>query len=209
MQKLVELVNLWAKYEEENPGSEIRDFCVAYLTEQEAQAPAVRGTAGGLPSDLNARLGKGIGRLTRFSALYAKKALQDLPLNNIEELIYLAHIQYMGQPKKSELIYEMLSEFPSGIDIIKRLAAMALVDEFPDAHDKRSKRLRITPEGQTVLAQCMPRLAQIGAMAFQPLRHLEKLMLAQLLEKLDDFHAAHYKSARNTDFEAVYRMVME
>ena len=38
MEKLVELVNLWASYSRENPDIDIKDFCVRYLAEQHIPA---------------------------------------------------------------------------------------------------------------------------------------------------------------------------
>ena len=91
MKKLVELVNLWAQYAAENPDLEIRDFCVRYLTE--APQPATAAPREGIwldPYDWDARLGKAVGKLSKYSYFYAKKAMSDLPLNNIDELVYLA-----------------------------------------------------------------------------------------------------------------------
>jgi len=148
-----------------------------------------------------------LGRLVKYSNLYSKKALNHFPLNNIEDWIYLISLMDLKTPKKSELIYEMLSEFPSGIDIIKRLIAADLVEEFPDEHDKRSKRVKITEKGLQVLAESMPYMDKVGKMAFDTLTPSEKTMIVNILKRLDSFHNEHFKNVRNIEFEQAFEVL--
>lgn len=201
-QRIVELVNLWAKYEADNPDMDIRDFCVRYLSEQqEKTAPVERHV---LHESLNGQLGKLIGKLHKYSGLYFKKAFTTLGLNNIEDVIYLIMIERMGNPKKSEVIYEMLSEFPSGIDVIKRLAGLGLVVESPDPNDRRSKRLLITEKGREVMYESFPVIEQVGEIAFDQLSASEKATIIHLLERLEHYHWDHYKAVRAADFPEIY-----
>ncbi|MCU0446030.1 MAG: MarR family winged helix-turn-helix transcriptional regulator [Microscillaceae bacterium] len=202
--KLVELVNIWASYETENPDLSLEDFCVRYLAEH-AQAPAHNAENRGIP--LNGYLAALIGRLNKYAGLYCKKAIENFGLRNIDDWVYLIGLQRMGTPKKSELIYEMLSEFPSGIDIIKRLLALELAEEFPDEQDKRSKRLKITPKGMDVLMQSMPYMERVGSMAFDTMNESEKIMVLNILKRLDNYHAGHYKAVRSSEFEEAYQIL--
>ena len=202
--RVVELVNLWAEYEAKNPNLTIEEFCVSYLAEH-GQKPSHEADAQEIP--VNGQLAALIGRLNKYASMYCKKALAHVGMDNIEDWIYLISLHEMGTPKKSELIYEMVSEFPSGIDIIKRLVKSELVEEFPDGQDKRSKRLKITQRGVAVLFESFPYMNKVGSMAFDTLSEAEKTMILNILKRLDNFHTLHYKSIRNAEFEAAFEML--
>lgn len=202
--KLVDLVNIWAKYEEENADLTIEDFCVKYLAEN-VEKPVHVSDMQGIPID--GQLAGLIGRLNKYAGMYFKKALEYVGMSNIDDWIYLVSLHDMGTPKKSELIYEMVSEFPSGIDIIKRLVASELVIEFPDEQDKRSKRLQITPKGIQLLYESFPYMKKVGEMAFDTMNPSEKVMVLNVLKRLDNFHSEHYKDVRNAEFEDAYQVL--
>jgi predicted transcriptional regulator len=117
-------------------------------------------------------------------------------------------LRELGTPKKSELIYDMISEFPSGIDIIKRLIKLGLIEEFPDEKDKRSKRIKITEKGIEILVRSFPWMEKISEMAFNQLQEAEKVLLIELLERLSDFHKTHHKNVRNVSIEEAYKVLV-
>jgi MarR family transcriptional regulator, lower aerobic nicotinate degradation pathway regulator len=199
--KVVELVNLWAVYEQKNPNATIETFCVNYLAEH-VQKPEHDTDDKAIP--VNGQIAGLIGKLNKYAGMYCKKALAHVGMDNIEDWVYLISLNDMGTPKKSELIYEMVSEFPSGIDIIKRLLKSELVEEFPDEQDKRSKRLKITPKGTEILFQSFPYMEKVGSMAFDTLSTGEKTMVLNILKRLDNFHTQHYKNIRNAEFEEAF-----
>lgn len=202
--KVVALVNLWAEYEEKNPDLTIEEFCVHYLAEH-SQVPVHEADRQGIP--VNGQLAGLIGKLNKYASLYCKKALAHVGMDNIEDWVYLISLHDMGTPKKSELIYEMVSEFPSGIDIIKRLVKSELVEEFPDEQDKRSKRLKITQKGISVLYESFPYMNKVGSMAFDTLSEAEKTVILNILKRLDNFHTGHYKNIRNVEFEEAFEVL--
>lgn len=229
-QKVVNLVNAWAGYSAATPNADLAGFCLHYLTEntyakaadQHRPMPDADGLydekwVESLTGKTNrsmveirpeAQLGALVGRLAKYTHLYAKKAMQPLDFNSIEDPVYLIALVQMGTPKKSELIYEMMAEFASGIDVVNRLVGMGLIDEFPDERDRRSKRLRITPKGIDAIQQCFPVMDRVADIAYSSLTGGEKAVLVQLLGKLDRYHAEHYKQSRNAEFDEAYeRMV--
>ena len=127
---------------------------------------------------------------------------------NLDDIIYLFLMIEMKSPKKSELIYAMLSEFASGIDIINRLLKMGLCEEFPDENDKRAKRVRITPTGIEALQEASPIMAQISRIAFNELTQTEKKMITHILRRADRFHSEHYADFRGQDFDSIYESVI-
>ena len=230
-QHIIALVNAWATYSEVTPNADLAGFCLHYLTNHQAETTTyqiAKPDADGLYNEKwaesmtgqvnrsmvairpDARLGALVGRLANYGSFYAKKALQPLNFKSIDDPVYLIALVQMGTPKKSELIYEMLSEFASGIDIINRLVKMELIDEFPDENDRRSKRVRITEKGLAVLHTCFPVMDQVASVAYSSLSGGEKTLLLQLLDKLDRYHADHYRQNRNSPFSDAYsRMIGE
>lgn len=199
--KVVELVNAWAKMEVEEPDLDVQTFCRKYLQEHNdntfADAVLPGGSARGV-------LGMLFGKLYRYANIYIKKALQDLPLSSIDEAVYLEIIARAHTPRKSDVIHEALSEFPSGIDIIKRLVKYGLVEELPDAEDRRSKRLRLTSAGHGMLLETRKRLGRASQLAFGTLSQSEMAEMIPLLFRLEQYHARHYKAVRSaSDIEAV------
>lgn len=202
MKNIVTLLNTYAEMEQLSPDLSIEDFCVKFLAEKvQVQNNEEIGFS------INGQLAGLVGKLNNFAGLYCKKALQNVGLNNIDDWVYLITLSQMGYPKKSELIYEMVSEFPSGIDIIKRLVALNLVEEHADEEDRRSKRLRITQNGLAVLEKSMPYMNQVGEMAFGTLHDNEKVMILNILKRLDSFHTGHYKDIRTAEFEEAFQLL--
>lgn len=228
-QMVIELVNHWAAYSDTHPDADIAGFCLHFLTEQahsqsgehqpnidengfweEQWTESLTGKANRSLVAIRpeARLAALVGRLSKYGYFYSKKALQPLNFKSIDDAVYLIVLVQMGTPKKSELIYEMMSEFASGIDIVNRLVGMELIEEFPDEHDRRSKRLHITPKGLSVIQACFPVMNQVADVAYGSLTDGEKALLIQILDKLDRYHADHYRQSKSAEFNEVYaRMV--
>ncbi|TAE24981.1 MAG: MarR family transcriptional regulator [Cytophagales bacterium] len=228
--KLVELVNAWAAYSETTPDADLPGFCLHYLIQHVQPLPptsqqptldeaelideqwveSLTGKANRSVVTIRpeARLGALVGRLSNYAYFYSKKAMQPLQFRSIEDPVYLLVLLQMGTPKKSELIFEMMSEFASGIDIINRLIGMGFIEEFPDEHDRRSKRVRITSNGLEAIQQALPVMDRVADVAYSSLTDGEKALLVQILEKLDRYHADHYRQGKNAEFDEIHtRMV--
>lgn len=196
--RLIALINHWHAFEMANPEADLADFCRYYLVTQDqavqmGQAPE---------SQL---LGRAFGRMSKFAQLHSKQLMADLGVATFEDWLYLLVLAEKGTPKKSELIYEMLTDFTTGIEIIKRLVKGGFAEEFPDETDKRSKRLRTTAKGREALQRGLPRMADMGQSVFEPLTVDEKKLTLLLLNKLDAHHTERWQIQRRSGpvFEAV------
>lgn len=196
--QVVQLVEAWTAMSKEDPHLDLASFCKKWLANH--AAPSLGPKAHGMMS-LEARLSGLFGRLAKYATYYSKRALEPQEIRSIEDWVYLVKLLEMGSPTKSELIVEMVSEFPSGIDIIKRLIRQGWIEEYPDKQDRRSKRVRMTPAGRTLLFETFQRMEDVAQVAFQPLNHDEKVMLYQLLEKLDSFHHQTHPQVRQATHE--------
>lgn len=206
-QILVALVNKWATYEQQHDDPSLRDFCLWYLTNQPLTLPDQGDIFDEIP--INGLLGKLMARVSQYDHIYTKKALGELGLKNVDDMMYLHMIQHLNAPRKAELIGEMLSEFPSGIEIIRRLLRLSLIEEFADEADRRAKRVRLTVEGEQLLLASYTLLHQAGEMTYDRLSESEKLLLAHLLGRLDDFHVDnHKKVVREESFQDAHQQLM-
>lgn len=203
---LVALVNQWAEYEKQHTDRSLRDFCLWYLTNQSLNLPDQADIFDETP--INGLLGKLMGRVSQYDHVYTKKALHELGLNNVDDMMYLHMIHHLNAPRKAELINAMLSEFPSGIEIIRRLLRQSLIDELPDETDKRSKRVRLTEAGERLLLASYDLLHRAGEIMYNWLSEPEKLLLAHLLERLDAVHVVQHKRVRTEEFNEAYARLM-
>jgi DNA-binding MarR family transcriptional regulator len=207
--KTVELVNFWADFERLHPGASVDDFCRHHLaalevTPESHEAASDKEIAS-LP--IETKLARAVGRLTRFHASYARKVLADLDLNNLDDFLYLNTLRQLKTPKKSELIYASVSEFSSGTEIIRRLMNLGLVREFPDAEDRRSKRLKITPKGAKLLEKCYDKMQELNFMVYGTMGMRYKELAYSMFALLDRFHTEVYAKTRNKDLEETKKIL--
>ncbi len=198
----MKLVNLFYEYEQSHPGCDIEAFCRHYLAVQNMTRRQEKPQREENYSKA-ARLASLVGRLERFASMYTKKALADAPIDNVEDMIYLMVLAAMGEPRKSELIAENLSEFSTGVEVIRRLVNAGYAEEFPDPDDRRSKRVKITPKGKVILFQTYPNLERVAQIVTGNLHDDEIDLLLQMLSRLDLHHTEVYNDIRQKSLDEV------
>lgn len=194
--QLVKLVNLFHAYEQEHPGVSIEDFCRHQLAVSQLEKVEPKHD---LPKDVLISIT--VGRLARFADMYTKKALADLPIANTDEIVYLMILDKVGTPRKSELINNGLSEFSTGVEIIRRLQKAGLVKEFPDTEDRRSKRIRLTENGKQLLYEVYPKMDVVAQIVAGTLTDEEKDLLIQILGRLEKLHDEVYLQVKQKSLD--------
>ncbi len=206
MNKTVELVNEWSKFEEQFPAGGLDEFCRHYLASQKLRGGG-SGKAGEGPGDGGGGLGKGsqgpskaaaftmatesklmrlIGRIARLHGGYAIVALEGTPLHSIEEFGLLNTIRQLNEPKKTEAISACLYELSTGTDMLARLRKKGLFVEYDDKADKRSKRLKLTKKGEAILDECHDRVKKLAKTMMGDLREDDQQICIQLLKGVED-----------------------
>jgi DNA-binding MarR family transcriptional regulator len=202
--KIVELVNLWDEFEQRQPGAGIGDFCRHYLQMHEsAGPPPTAEESEGIP--LEGLLGRSLYRLNRFVLFYTKKLMAELPLRTLEEFVYLATIRDWGEPRKSDVIHENLSEFTSGIGVLRRLSERGFIEELDDPDDARSRRVRMTVEGMKALEACYEQLSPMSRLIWSSLTEAEMRLVHRILDKADRLHSERYRHLRNASPDEIMR----
>lgn len=196
--QLVHLVNLFHSYAQQHPGAGIDDFCRYHLA-----ASSINYEKKNDRHDLskNVLISITLGRLARFADMYTKKVLAHLPLSNTDDIVYLMILDGRDSLRKSELIQQGLSEFSTGVEIIRRLQHAGLVEELPDPEDRRSKRIRLTGAGKNLLFEIYPRMGAVADIVAGSLQEQEKDLLIQMLGRLDGLHQKAYQVVKSKNLE--------
>ena len=142
---------------------------------------------------LDNNIGKLFVYMSRYAKSYIKKALDGTPLLTAEDFTALAILLTHDNLSKSELIHHNLQEKTSGMEVIRRLLAAGLIQQWDDEKDKRSRQIAITDQGKQLLYNVFEDMNDVGKMISGNLTVSEKLTLGYLLQKLEDFHQQHHQ----------------
>lgn len=208
MNKIVELVNKWAEFEEKHPNSSIEDFCryqLIHKRELENSQPLVGGVVPNLSAGLLLKI---LGRIHKINMSYASAALEGTGITQLEEFGLLLSIQQQKAPRKTEVVYLNLLELSSGSDMLSRLKKRGLIDEYVDEEDKRSKRLTLTPAGEQVIKQCKQRVAMVANMMMLDVEEDDQKLCIKLLKGVEQKFSALVNAHKGLNFDEAYADVM-
>ncbi|WP_281988920.1 MarR family winged helix-turn-helix transcriptional regulator [Aquimarina aggregata] len=141
---------------------------------------------------IEAEIAAYIGRMSRYSNVYIKSALIDLPFATDMDFAFTAILHRSGSIGKTELIRKMAYDKSSGMEVIKRLLKNEIIEQFPNPDDKRSKLLRLTKNGEENVIKAYSEAHKAAKMVSGTLTTTEQITLLKTLKKLDDFHFPIY-----------------
>jgi DNA-binding MarR family transcriptional regulator len=204
MNKTVELVKQWGAFEEQYPNGSLEDFFRHRLAIPVEPKKHVE-VEGKLIPDLNGKLVILLRRIGKFHMSYSNKALEGSGLDQIEEFGILVTIYNMGNPIKSEAIYNNIIELSSGTNMLIRMKKRGLVTEYDDRDDKRVKRLEVTPKGVATLQKAKDLVLKVAQMMVHDLTDDDKQLCIQLLTPIDKRFSGMYQKQKNKSFEEIYK----
>jgi DNA-binding MarR family transcriptional regulator len=126
---------------------------------------------------------------SRYYKAYAKKVLGQSELSSPDGFSFLYHLSLVDSYRKMELIKMHRIEPPSGIEILKRLSAKGLIEEFDDPDDKRAKRIRLAEKGRKELQLILPKMNEIFRLMAGEMSFNEKIHVTAFLKQMNDFHS--------------------
>lgn len=204
---LIELINLLDQFSSEKQGNEdysISDFVGFLNSKIGSQDVAMRKIEGNvepglkiLRTDSNTDTSILITLMFRYAKGYVKKALQNSPIQTADEFAFLITLMTYESLTKTELINKQIMEKSSGVEVIKRLISMQMIEEFADELDRRSVRVRITPTGRQTIITVLPEMAKVSKVVVGNLTQPEVNTLTYLLKKLDYYHNDIFLNKRN------------
>ena len=139
--------------------------------------------------------------LYRHAKGYIKKALEESSMLTLADFGYLATAWTKGDLTKTQVIELNIHEKNTGMEIIKRLITNKLLEQYDDTKDKRSKRLKITPLGQSELLKTFESMFKVSQIISGKLSTSEKMQLYYLLDKLHNFHNPIFLNEKDTSID--------
>lgn len=160
--------------------------------------------------DVNAKseennIGQLVAFMYRYAKGYIKKALEESTLLTLDDFGYLAAVWQEGDLTKTQVIEKNIHEKNTGMEIIKRLIANNLLEQYDDLQDKRSKRLKITSLGQAELFKSFDGMLKVSQIIAGKLNSSEKIQLFYLLGKLHDFHNPIFLHEKETSIDDILK----
>jgi DNA-binding MarR family transcriptional regulator len=143
----------------------------------------------------------GLHKLIKF---YVRKGLEGTELVGIDDLHFLMRLSGIESMTKSEIIHSHISEMSSGTEVIKRLLKRGLIEDFADPVDRRSKRVRITPEGMKAATGIASKLHNLHRLFLMMISQEEKFSLLAVISKIHSFHFNIFNNERNASLEELF-----
>jgi len=185
MNKIVELVNRYAEFEESHPDAGIGDFCSHYIASQRNKETLGNLFDGEMPPRADIILTKLIDRIARMHMVYIQIAMKGMKIQHFEEFSLLSAIANLKNPKKTEVIYHTINELSTGLNLLAVIKKKGYINEQDDSEDKRSIRLSLTSKGKKILEGCYERFSKIPELLFREINNEDILLCIQLLKNVD------------------------
>lgn len=131
--------------------------------------------------------------LNRYAKTYSKSAIDGSAFATQEDFIFLISLRAFGEMTKMELIKKNVHEKSVGMLIINRLIDKEWIIQTDSSIDKRSKLIQISEKGIEALDGQMDKIRLASKIVVGNLTEQEKMLLIELLTKLDHFHKPIYE----------------
>jgi len=208
----IALLKHWEEFSQKESGKDLAQFGAWLQLEYESQdedlLTRVLGQAPkevqGSPNLLDAQISFTWGRLMRFTQIWAKRAFADTPIRTLDEFGILMYIWQQQSPKKSEVAHHSLMEQTTCFEIIKRFQRQGLVEEFPDEHDRRSRRIRLSAEAMEMVGRVLRHKAEtLSTLLLGTMSQDQKMVMWDLLRSLERFHTGVLDEHPDTSIEQI------
>ncbi|MEJ7611272.1 MAG: MarR family winged helix-turn-helix transcriptional regulator [Ferruginibacter sp.] len=195
-QKVIELVNLFGEFNSETDSDDLSAFSVWLNRRLNAHPPVAANTG-----DDNRMLVWLTHRLSKMFRWYAKDTLQANGLSSMDEYFFLISIARKGNPSKTEVYADTITEINTGTQMMKRLIDARLIEEIADKEDKRIRRVKLTAKGKKIRENFFQQSVNDLKLKSGNLSEKEKKELIRLLAYLEKFHTNIYFNDSGLSFE--------
>jgi MarR family transcriptional regulator, lower aerobic nicotinate degradation pathway regulator len=210
LKQIVEQVEAYEKGKNAGDDLDLTDF--AQFLSQKTQSTSTQFTHSNKPivfddgkivSSDNTELGSLVSLMYRYVKIYAKRAMESSPLNNVDDFSYLIILMARGAMSKTELISHNAHEKTTGMEIIKRLTKLGFLAQTAAPTDGRSQFVSISAEGQQVLFPLLMEMRKVSTIANGNLTETELQTLIHLLHKLETFHKDVLNHEKAVDLDGI------
>jgi DNA-binding MarR family transcriptional regulator len=208
MNKTVELVNEWARFEQQYKDGTIEEFCRRYLIAQREKKEIGKNFRGVIPPLVDTYLSKLVGRVCQILVLYSEIPLKAIPeIKQMEDFYFLNSVRHLGESRKTDIIAYNFLELSSGIDVLNRLQKNKLIEERTDPDDKRARLIKATAKGEKILTKCYEGLMKVADVVFWGMDQEDKKLCIQLLKGVEIKHARLVLEMRNKNIDEIHEIV--
>lgn len=204
---VVQLMRYLAEYEENHIGNNLSEF--AYWLNNKLNGSVPENLTGEQIVLTNNEISSMFVRLNKFSKFYLKCSFKELPINSIDEFLFLQEIDNLENPSKTEVYENTLTELPSGTQIMKRLQTAGLVEEFEDPDDRRVRRVRLTGAGKKIKELANSKVELNNELKLADLPGQNKQSMLQDLRSMNSYHSRYYKEATQFEIQELVRRLGE
>jgi MarR family transcriptional regulator, lower aerobic nicotinate degradation pathway regulator len=210
LKQIVEQVEDYEKGKKTGDDLNLTDF--AQFLNQKTQPPHAESTrlhapivfeGGEIVTSDNSELGTLVSLMYRYVKIYAKRAMENSPLNNVDDFSYLIILLAHGAMSKTELISHNAHEKTTGMEIIKRLKKLGFLAQTAAPTDGRSQFVSISATGQLVLFPLLMEMRKVSTIANGNLTKTELQTLVGLLHKLETFHKDVLNHEKTVDLDGI------
>ncbi len=207
-EKILQLLSYWKEFTEKEP-ADLSAFG-KWLQEQAESQDEKQATEGEKPFrdqyihdevSVEDRLVLLWGRLQRFTHLWSRKALKDMPLHSIEEFGLIKTVELLREVRKSDLVKHTLMETTTCFEMIKRLVKAGYLEEKVDPEDRRSRKVSLTKKGMLLSVESEPQIKMLSRLLIGNISQSQKLALLDVLQALDGFHSELYSKRPDSTLE--------
>lgn len=220
-QVIIDLIDLWAKYEK-GTGDEHDLLNFAEWLIEQIKHESIDNTKVSSKNDVsfqtetssylnklepNSLFQEYILRIARLEEFYIRKYLQGLKLNSRLEYLFLFTIKNLDKARKTDLINIHLVEYTTGMDTIRRLIKNNLLKELPDEQDKRAKVLILTNEGDEILSKANRRMNEARNMFLACISPNKWKKSLAVLREINEFHGEIYLNHYDKPFAEISNLM--
>lgn len=198
MNKAVELLVSWDKFNQIHPDSSLNDFC-RYFIAQSSEKSDESHQAG--------LLLKTLGRITSAFGLYHRAAMASIDMPSSESFFFLNGIAHFGEVKKTNLIRYLFFEYTTGMEAINKLIRNDLVFEKHDPDDRRAKLLTLTEKGKKLLDEGYRQSSRVSEILFSGVDPDTINLSLQLLQPVEEKHSQIAIELKSETFEEIFKKV--
>jgi DNA-binding MarR family transcriptional regulator len=200
MNKAVELLVNWDRFNQDYPDASLNDFCKYFLA-RTSEKPDESHQAG--------LLLKTLGRITSAFGLYHRAAMATINMPSPESFFFLNGIAHFGEVKKTNLIRYLFFEYTTGMEAINKLIRNDLVTEKQDPDDRRAKLLTLTEKGKKLLDEGYRQSSRVSEILFSGVDPDTINLSIRLLQPVEEKHSRIAIDLKNEDFEEIYRKICQ
>lgn len=204
MEDVIKVLQLWADYRKDHLNSEFDDFCRFYLAGSKRKTLKQSKLTSIPPLDTDSMFMMTVSRSTLAFWVYMRIALKDTHLPSIEDIMFCAALNRLGESRKTDVINYAMMEISTGTDMLNRLIERGFVNQRVDPDDKRSRLLTLSASGSSALRKCFMKSRMAREVFLADLTEDDKKLVANILDPLQEKHSRLAVASKGKTIEEIH-----